>query len=54
MARRTRLTIDTIPLFASDDEIGEVVLGFERRRESHILATLREIDGMPKIGWCFS
>ena len=49
MARRTRLTLDTIPLFASDEDIGEAVLGFERRKEFRGFAQLCERDGMPKI-----
>ncbi|SIO56272.1 hypothetical protein SAMN05443247_08241 [Bradyrhizobium erythrophlei] len=49
MARRTRLTMDTIPLFADDEEIGEAVLGFDRRREFRGLAELHEPAGMPKI-----
>lgn len=46
---RPRLTWETLHLFATDQDIGEVVLGPERKNEFHGLATLREIDGMPKI-----
>jgi hypothetical protein len=49
MARRTRLTIDTIPLYADEEEIGEAVLGFERRKEFRGLAILLERQGLPKI-----
>jgi len=56
MARRTRLTIDTIPLFADDEELGEVILGFERRRQFKAIAATEERYGMPKFsevwgGW---
>lgn len=46
---RAPLTWDDLPEFPDDEEIGEVVLGKDRRGEFHDLATLREIDGMPKI-----
>ena len=48
MSRTHPLTWDNLPLFASDQEIGEAVLGYERRGEFHGLATLHERDGMPK------
>ena len=43
------VTWDSLPLFASDEAIGEAVLGRDRRGEFHGLATLHERDGMPKI-----
>jgi hypothetical protein len=46
---RNPLTWDNLPEFPDDDELGEVVLGKDRAGEFHALATLREIDGMPKI-----
>ena len=46
---RTKLTWDTIPAFATDEELGEVVLGWDRRREFRGLAELHEPAGMPKI-----
>jgi|SRR6516225_2686210 hypothetical protein len=46
---RNPLTWDDLPEFPDDEEIGEVVLGKDRRGDFHALATLREIDGMPKI-----
>lgn len=46
---RTSLTIDMIPLFSSDEQIGEAVLGYERRAEFSGLATVAERSGMPKI-----
>jgi hypothetical protein len=49
MSRRTTLTWDTLPLFASDEELGEALLGRDRRSEFHGLAMLHEPDGMPKI-----
>src|SRR6185295_732600 len=49
MSRAIKLTWDTLPAFATDEEIGEVVLGRDRRREFHGLAQLHEPGGMPKI-----
>jgi hypothetical protein len=46
---RTPLTWDRLPLFAADDEIGEAVLGRDRKREFAGIAQLHERDGMPKI-----
>ena len=46
---RTPLTWDRLPLFATDDEIGEAVLGRDRRREFAGIAQLLERDGMPKM-----
>jgi hypothetical protein len=46
---RNPLTWDDLPEFPNDEEIGEVVLGKERRGKFHALATLREIDGFPKV-----
>jgi hypothetical protein len=49
MSQRKNLTLIDLPLFATDHQIGEAILGWARRKEFHGLATLREIDGMPKI-----
>jgi hypothetical protein len=49
MSKAQQLTWDRLPLFANDDEIGEAMLGWDRRREFHGLATLHERNGMPKI-----
>jgi hypothetical protein len=46
---RDAITWDRLPLFASDEAIGEAVLGRDRKCEFHGLATLHERDGMPKI-----
>jgi hypothetical protein len=46
---RDATTWDRLPLFASDEAIGEAMLGRDRRSEFHGLATLHERDGMPKI-----
>lgn len=46
---RTPLTIDKLPLFADDDQIGEAVLGRERKTEFSGYAKLRENDGMPPV-----
>jgi hypothetical protein len=46
---RTPLTWDKLPLFAADEEIGEAVLGWDRKREFAGMAQLQERDGMPKI-----
>jgi hypothetical protein len=49
MSRGAPLTVDRLSWFASDEELGEVVLGWERRMEFSGLAQLHERDGMPKI-----
>ncbi|WP_079568018.1 hypothetical protein [Bradyrhizobium erythrophlei] len=49
MSRRAPLTWDRLPLFSTDEEIGEAVLGWDRRREFTGLAQLHERDGLPKI-----
>jgi hypothetical protein len=50
MTRRpTPLSWDDLPEFAADEDIGTVVLGPDRKKDFHDLATLREIDGMPRI-----
>ena len=49
MSRRAPLTWDRLPLFSTDEEIGEAVLGWERKGEFAALAQLHERDGMPKI-----
>lgn len=46
---RAKLTWDDLPEYPDDEDIGEVVLGRDRKDDFHRLATLREIDGMPKI-----
>lgn len=48
MGRRP-LTLNDLPLYASDEEIGEAVLGYERKQEFSAFAALCERDGMPKI-----
>lgn len=48
MATRRR-ALNDLPLYASDEDIGEAVLGFTRRKEFRGLATLLEPSGMPKI-----
>jgi len=49
MTRALPVTWDMLPLYASDEAIGEAVLGRDRRGEFHGLATLHERHGMPKI-----
>lgn len=51
MARRPPpiTTWDRLPLFATDEEIGEALLGQGRKREFAGLAQLHERDGMPKV-----
>lgn len=46
---RAKLTWDTLPDFPTDEELGEVVLGRDRRHEFRGLAELHEPAGMPKI-----
>lgn len=46
---RTPKTWANLPLFATDEEIGEAVLGYDRRREFSGLASLQERYGMPKL-----
>ena len=46
---RTALTWERLPLYATDDEIGEAVLGYDRSGEFKGLALLLERQGMPKI-----
>ena len=43
------IPIEQLPLFASDREIGAVLLGFERACEWKALAPLYERQGFPKI-----
>lgn len=50
---RIPLTIDRLPLFADDEQIGEAVLGSERKREFRGFATLLEPKGMPKVSSLF-
>ncbi len=47
--RRPPLAWHQLPLFATDEEIGEALLGWARRCEFAPLAQLHERDGMPKI-----
>jgi len=49
MSRTPPITISELPLYAADEEIGEAVLGRERKREFAGLAQLHERYGMPKI-----
>lgn len=49
MGQRKNLTINDLPLFATDEQIGEAVLGFARRKEFSALATVLEREGMPKV-----
>lgn len=46
---RAPLTLDKLPLFADDEQIGEAVLGKERAKEFSALAKVRERDGMPPV-----
>ena len=46
---RTPLTLDMLPQYATDEELGEAVLGRDRRREFAGIAQMLERDGMPKI-----
>jgi hypothetical protein len=48
MTKRDPLTWDRLPLFACDRDLGEAVLGWERRDEFKGLAILQERYGMPK------
>jgi hypothetical protein len=49
MSKAKNLTLDDLPLFANDEQIGEAVLGWERRKEFKALAVLHEREGMPKV-----
>lgn len=49
MTKRDPLTWDRLPLYASDDEIGEAVLGWARKGEFKGLAVLHERQGMPRM-----
>lgn len=49
MTKRDPLTWDRLPLFATDEEIGEAVLGWCRKDEFKGLAVLQERYGMPKM-----
>jgi hypothetical protein len=49
MTKRPLLTWDRLPLYATDEQIGEAVLGWERRWEFAPMAQLHEREGMPKI-----
>jgi hypothetical protein len=46
---RAPLTIDRLPLFAGDEQIGEALFGKERAKEFSALASARERDGMPPV-----
>jgi hypothetical protein len=52
MTRPAR-TIDQLPLFANDDDIGEAVLGRERAGEFRGIAKVLEPQGMPTISPIF-
>jgi hypothetical protein len=49
MSKAKNLTINDLPLFATDEQIGEAVLGWDRRKEFSGRAQLHERDGMPKV-----
>jgi hypothetical protein len=49
MTAKNPLTWDKLHLFASDEDIGEAALGYDRRKEFACLAALHERNGMPKI-----
>jgi hypothetical protein len=49
MTTRRTLTLDSIPQFATDEQIGEVFLGHDRRREFADLAAVHEPRGMPRV-----
>lgn len=49
MTRGAPITWDKLPLFASDEDIGEAVLGWDRRKEFAARAQLHEREGMPKV-----
>jgi hypothetical protein len=49
MSFKNPLTFADLPFYASDEMIGEAVLGYERRKEFKGLATLMENHGLPKI-----
>lgn len=49
MTRPARVTLADLPLFATDEQLGEAVLGPVRKGEFSALAILCERDGMPKI-----
>lgn len=49
MTRRKHRTINELPLFASDEDIGEAVLGFERRREFVAMASALQPVGFPRF-----
>ncbi|MGJ5120974.1 hypothetical protein [Bradyrhizobium oligotrophicum] len=42
-------TLAELPLFATDEELGEAVLGWERRKQFRPLAELHERSGFPAI-----
>jgi hypothetical protein len=46
---RAPKTWANLPLFATDEDIGEAVLGYDRRRDFTGLASLHERMGMPKL-----
>jgi hypothetical protein len=49
MSRIPLKTWDRLPLFASDEDIGEAVLGRHRKGEFAAMARVQERYGMPKI-----
>ncbi|MGJ4908874.1 hypothetical protein [Bradyrhizobium sp. HKCCYLS2033] len=42
-------TLAELPLFATDEELGQAVLGWERRKQFQPLAELHERSGFPKV-----
>ena len=48
MSKRDCVTWDRLPLYATDEEIGEAVLGWARKGEFKGLAVLHERQGMPR------
>lgn len=49
MTKQHPKTLSELPLFAPDEDIGEAVLGWERRKDFRGLAALHERHGMPKL-----
>ena len=49
MTRGSPITLADLPLFASDEQLGEAVLGFERRHQFRALAEVHELSGVPKV-----
>ena len=49
MVKRRYHNFDDLPLFADDEMLGEVILGFDRRREFAKLAPSLEPVGLPRM-----